>query len=1567
MKKHLLSRKFIKNTLCVAMTALALGFGVNAAESVFSGKVTLDASQNTPGITVQLIDTATSAITDSTVTDAQGNYMLTASTGGSYYVKFVNVPGYVSASTSAVTLGSESCFVNVPEVEMISGDVNGDGKIDMIDKLYMYRVLASSDFTSATLKSRLDVDMNGSITEADLEFLNANFGKTASPVQITASDIAGMRRNNYNAYSIMWDPDYTTINTKDQDGMMESGWTYDNRGSYPKNLDNNPYPLTDISTTEGVAYVRELTKQTEGVITLKTHFSVGGTDGNGAGLMFFSENETPVYELFTKQGYIHVNQDGTLVSTGCPSPFNDTVQVYAVIDLDKKISKTYLDGKYYGQHTLASGEDIMGFKFFTGKEEYNVFMSPGSVYANVNYGINETFSFTEESGAPMGWDTYMVGGSNIRINDNKELDMFVPATASTESSPVYTLAENYFDRISGNLIFETLEYADVMADGLEIALMYGDQKAVSLYTKGKSFYLNGVEVKKDCPDNFWNILRLEADTERSRVLVKINGRARGEVDFLKTVPYLDGLKITLTSKGTSITAKFDDLTVYQEQNIPDEDYVPTPIKPNDSNGYYVGVNMCNLWQNGEHWGWDNISPYDEARTVLGYFDEDRAEMADWQIKFMVEHGIDYQAICWYGSESNAPIKKTDLNGGLNKAYFNAKYSNMMDYCILWEASNGKRPVDMDAWKNYFVPYWIEYYLSDRERYATIDNKAIIGVFGAHNVWNTLGSLEANKEAYDYLEEECRKLGYDGCIFMACSTTTNKNDQQNFVSAGYDCMYAYNYGKTGYDPATTQKSHTNQHNVGKIHILPTISVGFNRVGWGDERTPLMTTDGMTEMLQWVKNTAWGTWYKDETENWKKKMMMLSTWNEYGEGTYICPSGVNGFGYLDAIKAQMTDNNISCTDTVPTEAQKERLGYLYPEYRQILRPGLNNARKLPKTPQDTVSNTISFANDAKTGLNTTYLSTSGIKNIKYTTSEGGCINATSSNTDPMFHINYAFNAEDVAGVAIRAKLPIGNIPDLFFKTPDAPGSNEAQKIRGQTSTGGWITYYFDLSSNINYKGEITGLRFDPFTGNAGGFYVDKIEFYSPMEFELYVDGNEYVMNKIQSVTDRQNAREPSVATYTEPYIDNGNTLIPYHPDMGIGYMLKLYHVWRRDAGTLRLRGNGIDVTYTMGSSTALVNGSDVELGCTPVEEDGLPMIPIEHLVSVLGDGFSVTTTQSGGVLRYDVTTPWADFWNYESLADKYMWEFNHPGNTEGWTFANCSVMISNEGTLTATATKTNDSRNYDPVSEQIGLEIDPAKYDKILVRMKANIANNNAFQLFFKSTKGTTSYGYSEDRSVRLPVLASNNGQFVDYVFDLSQAKYGNIDPYDNQPYSDPQYKDMDKITHIRLDPINCAGSFEIDYIRLLPSDDSLTYDTDAEFEALPYGNIENRVIQNNTFSATSKYLEGSYHYDPQFYIRDLFLDANYYNTVEVTMTYNIENSDATYFNLFFTTSEMTGPDANHVSSIKITSDGNGIKKTFTFDMSNHDRWLETGFITALRVDPLEWAGSFTIESVKICHR
>lgn len=125
-----------------------------------------------------------------------------------------------------------------------------------------------------------------------------------------------------------------------------------------------------------------------------------------------------------------------------------------------------------------------------------------------------------------------------------------------------------------------------------------------------------------------------------------------------------------------------------------------------------------------------MSPYDDPIPVLGYYDEGNPETADWEIKYIVEHGIDFQAFCIYANSTNGPQRYSATH--LYDGFMNAKYSDMTKFCVIWETANASSPDSFDSWKNYYVPYFIENYFKD-PRHITIDNKLVMCVFGAGKI------------------------------------------------------------------------------------------------------------------------------------------------------------------------------------------------------------------------------------------------------------------------------------------------------------------------------------------------------------------------------------------------------------------------------------------------------------------------------------------------------------------------------------------------------------------------------------------------------------------------------------------------------------------------------------------------------------------------------------------------------------------------------------------------------------------------------------------------------------------
>lgn len=80
-------------------------------------------------------------------------------------------------------------------------------------------------------------------------------------------------------------------------------------------------------------------------------------------------------------------------------------------------------------------------------------------------------------------------------------------------------------------------------------------------------------------------------------------------------------------------------------------------------------------------------------------------------------------MCWYSPSANIkePIKKPQINyWALHEGFFNAKYSDLMKFAIMWE--NNSDVYGLDQFKEFVWPYWVEYYFTD-SRYYTVDNRS----------------------------------------------------------------------------------------------------------------------------------------------------------------------------------------------------------------------------------------------------------------------------------------------------------------------------------------------------------------------------------------------------------------------------------------------------------------------------------------------------------------------------------------------------------------------------------------------------------------------------------------------------------------------------------------------------------------------------------------------------------------------------------------------------------------------------------------------------------------------------
>ena len=684
---------------------------------------------------------------------------------------------------------------------------------------------------------------------------------------------------------------------------LTSGWVLDNRGG---SQNQSAQIVADTSRTLGCMLYRDFQAVDQGVLCCETSFRiVSGFDG--LRLEFIDATGESVVGLTTVNGRFSIFQaDGKAVPIYTPLVDERHFDVRLSVDMTGHTLRVVINETECAPQTFF-GSEISRFAFTTSKADMLAFQ-PGHTKLYVDYVLNEAFDFytSDSPSIPYGW-----------VSSDK-------TKAYVRDGEAY-VGDNGILRIDfsseGDQIIECLAYFPDDTSGT-LAIFSETGVSFAFKVSGGVFKIDDTYAYTYLPDQ-WYRLRFETNEKSQIVRFKLNGR---EIGVYPIKSYHELKRLSFVFSG--IPMRLDDLCVYASTEK--TDYVTAPQVPKGTENYLVGVNVCSLWNNDTHYGWNLITPFEEP--YLGYYDEGNPEAADWEIKYMVEHGIDFQMVCWYAETHSAPLKKPYLSEYLHDGFQNAKYSEYMKYALLVECKNAEMPTSQEEWQQYYVPYFIENYFKD-ERYLVIDNKPVLAFFSIGSLMNSLtfgsktsdtpGDWRELKTALDYLEGEVKKIGYDGVMLWSTDASN-----ATLKIAGIDASFAYGFGVDGYSLSYNQQVNLERAKSEWVYTIPTISIGFNSIPWYGKRYPMMSVSDFALGQKWIKESYLPEYAK---ETWQKNLVMISNWNEYGEGTYIFPSKNNGgFGYLDALRNAYTAQAASSsTHVFPTLSQKQRITRKYPQ--------------------------------------------------------------------------------------------------------------------------------------------------------------------------------------------------------------------------------------------------------------------------------------------------------------------------------------------------------------------------------------------------------------------------------------------------------------------------------------------------------------------------------------------------------------------------------------------------------------------------------------------------------------
>jgi len=519
-------------------------------------------------------------------------------------------------------------------------------------------------------------------------------------------------------------------------------------------------------------------------------------------------------------------------------------------------------------------------------------------------------------------------------------------------------------------------------------------------------------------------------------------------------PLSNVCQLTLSAPDTAAARRQAHVNFTPRPSVARTGYVPEPQPvrgPIEVGVYYFpGWNTASQWQ--------PIQRFPERRPVLGWYREGDQEVADWHIKWAVEHGITFFAYDWYWSQG-----ARFLEHALHEGYFKARYRHLLKFCLLWANHNPPQTSSLEDCLA-VTRYWIENYFR-RPEHLTFDGKPVVIIFSTDRLTADLGGAGV-KRAFTAMREECRRAGLKGLYLIAC--VGDVGGARRAALEGYDAVTAYNWphlGMTGegqFAPyATLIPAHRRQwaHLLAESPIpltpLP-LSGGWDSRPWHGENN-LVRFGRTPQLFEQHLRDAKALLAQRPSNPHLAPAVLIEAWNEWGEGSYIEPQAEFGFGYLDAIRHVFTDAPEAHTDLAPADVGRGPYDIPLPEASRTA---------------------WEFTRDDQGWNNTMHLT-----DVKV---EDGCLHARTTGNDPAFFGPATqAKAADFSTVIVRLRLrrtdgqSFTDMAQIFWSTArqaETESSSERFAVRGD---GRWHEYRIPVARNPRWRGTIARLRLDPGT--------------------------------------------------------------------------------------------------------------------------------------------------------------------------------------------------------------------------------------------------------------------------------------------------------------------------------------------------------------------------------------------------------------------------------------------------------------------------------------------------------
>ncbi len=340
----------------------------------------------------------------------------------------------------------------------------------------------------------------------------------------------------------------------------------------------------------------------------------------------------------------------------------------------------------------------------------------------------------------------------------------------------------------------------------------------------------------------------------------------------------------------------------------------------EGNGEWQSVKTAEAKFPGHNW---------PRKPVWGYKDEADSIVMEQQIDEAVKHGVNVFIYDWYWYD-----KRPFLENCLNDGFLKAKNNDKMKFYLMWANHSAdylwdKRNSHIDSmiWDGavdrkefeIIANRLIKKYFS-HPLYYKIDNKPVFMLFDVENLIRGLGGIQKTTEAINWFRELAIQKGFDGIHFqLALRNDTNfamfnKKDQSKYDlkdvinELRFDSLTHYqfamitdidrDYNAVVDDVVAQWPEIETKYNV---PYFPSISLGWDNNPRFLDFKPGITTNCTPEN---IKRALLKAKEYIDSHNEQPPLVVINSWNEWTETSYLQPDDLYGYGYLEAVKQIFT---------------------------------------------------------------------------------------------------------------------------------------------------------------------------------------------------------------------------------------------------------------------------------------------------------------------------------------------------------------------------------------------------------------------------------------------------------------------------------------------------------------------------------------------------------------------------------------------------------------------------------------------------------------------------------------